>query len=57
LKQLLEFLKTFIGKKVLRLCASSLSAILLKKQQIQLSGVGGGYVDTEVVCFHILNRD
>jgi hypothetical protein len=44
---------TFISKKILRLCASSLSANVCQRitVSIQLSGLGGGNVDNRMVIF------
>ncbi len=54
-------LETFTCRKILRLCASSLSENVCKNGRYNSNhnGVGGGYVHTDnrIVVFHILNRD
>jgi hypothetical protein len=49
---------TFISKKILRLCASSLSANVCQRitVSIQLSGLGGGNVDNRMFICYIPNR-
>jgi hypothetical protein len=56
--QLIALLETFTRRKLLRLCASSLSANVCNMADLtNTSGVGGGYVDYKIINLFILNND
>jgi hypothetical protein len=59
MNQLIAFLKTIGSRKILRLCASPLSANVCKNMAdpTHTSGVGGGYVDYKIINLSILNSN
>jgi hypothetical protein len=59
MNQLIALLETFTSRKILRLCASPLSANVCKNMAdpTNTSGVGGDYVDNKMIRLPVINSD